>query len=120
MLDIRVAVPKGQRSDYLMHAKTGAAVGAGTGPIVWVGSANDTWAGWSANYEQVLSLRGPAYGALATQVFTEFSRMWKGGSEGFRVLPATEMARSGKTQSRRKRGSARWTQHGAKYDDSLI
>ena len=86
-------------------------MGAGTGPIVWVGSANDTWAGWSVNYEQVLSLRGPAYGALATQVFTEFSRMWKGGSEGFRVVPATEMARSGKTQSRRKRGSARWIQH---------
>ena len=51
MLDIRVAIPKDQRSDYLMHAgKSGAAVGAGTGPIVWVGSANDTWAGWSTNY----------------------------------------------------------------------
>ena len=68
-------------------------MGAGTGPIVWVGSANDTWAGWSANYEQVLSLHGPAYGALATQVFTEFSRMWKGDAEGFRVVPAIEMAR---------------------------
>ena len=82
-----MAIPKGQRSDYLMHAKTGAAVGAGTGPIVWVGSANGTWAGWSANYEQVLSLHGPAYGALATQMFTKFSRMWKGGAEGFRVVP---------------------------------
>ena len=90
VLAIRMASPVGGESGYLMHAKTGAAVGSASGPTMWVGSANDTWAGWSQNYEQVFSFHGPAFGDLTQQVFAEFSRLWTGQISGFDVIQVAE------------------------------
>ena len=84
-LRIRLVAPSDGGRGRLFHAKTGAATGQ-LGPVVWVGSPNDTRAGWTgSNYEHVLSVAGPGVRPLAEQVIDEFDRIWTGRVPGYKV-----------------------------------
>ena len=84
-LRIRLVEPSDGGRGRLFHAKTGASTGK-LGPVVWVGSPNDTRSGWSgSNYEHVLSVMGPGVRPLAEQVIEEFNRIWSGRLPGYTV-----------------------------------
>ncbi len=88
VLEIKTATPPRRRTDRLMHAKMGAAVGGDTGPVVWVGSANDTWVGWTQNFESVMSIHGEAAVPWARQVLAVFNDLWHDRVPGYSVADA--------------------------------
>ena len=84
-LRIRLVAPSDGKRGRLFHAKTGASTGQ-LGPMVWIGSPNDTRSGWSgSNYEHVMSIAGPGARPLAEQVIDEFDRVWTGRVTGYTV-----------------------------------
>ena len=97
-LTVKVAVPcdgdgTPANDDSIFHQKTGIVEDSARSRLAWVGSLNETRAGWRDNYENFLVFRSWREPQQVDQLDENFLRLWEGRSKRALVLDIPEAVR---------------------------